>query len=71
LEIEGDLVWVRDLESSNGTYVNDQPISKRTRLTNGDIVAVPAYPYRVEICVPGSGVNLLSRVGHAFAKALH
>jgi len=34
---EGDDWWLEDLQSTNGTYVNDEPITRR-RLEDGDIV---------------------------------
>jgi hypothetical protein len=30
--------WLQDLNSTNGTFVNNQPIQGRIRLTDGDIV---------------------------------
>ena len=36
---EGDSYFVEDLESTNGTYVNDLPISRRT-LKDGDVVLI-------------------------------
>jgi hypothetical protein len=38
-------VFVTDLGSTNGTYVNDRMIRERTRLTDGDVVAIG--PYRI------------------------
>src|SRR5512142_1114903 len=36
---EGDSFFVEDLESTNGTYVNELPISRRT-LNDGDVVLI-------------------------------
>src|SRR5699024_2224394 len=30
--------WLQDLNSTNGTYLNSQPVGNRIRLSNGDIV---------------------------------
>ena len=37
---EEDLVFIRDLASRNGTYVNGVPISGRHRLENGDVIVI-------------------------------
>lgn len=38
-------VYVQDLGSTNGTYVNDRMIRERTRLHDGDVIAIG--PYRI------------------------
>lgn len=38
--VDGDAAWVVDLGSSNGTSVDDQPISAPTRLEVGSVVAL-------------------------------
>ncbi|MGC8740852.1 MAG: EAL domain-containing protein [Candidatus Sumerlaeaceae bacterium] len=38
LYVEGDCLWIRDLGSSNGTFVNRQRISEPTALRAGDVV---------------------------------
>jgi pSer/pThr/pTyr-binding forkhead associated (FHA) protein len=40
IEPRRDGVWVHDLGSTNGTYVNGAPIDRPRRLTAGDIVRV-------------------------------
>lgn len=30
--------WLQDLDSTNGTFVNNQPVRSRVRLTDGDIL---------------------------------
>ncbi|MDF1515899.1 MAG: FHA domain-containing protein [Anaerolineae bacterium] len=32
--------WIEDLESHNGTLVNDQPLTEPARLTTGDIIRI-------------------------------
>jgi hypothetical protein len=39
-------VYLEDLGSTNGTYVNDHMIKERTRLRDGDVVAIG--PYRIK-----------------------
>ncbi len=38
LFLERDLLWVRDLQSMNGTYVNGQRVQGETMLDDGDLV---------------------------------
>lgn len=38
-------VFVEDLGSTNGTYVNDRMVKQRTRLQDGDVLAIG--PYRI------------------------
>lgn len=42
LHMAGDAVEVEDIGSTNGTYVNGQPV-KRQALRNGDLVEVGKY----------------------------
>ena len=70
LILDHDELRVRDLESSNGTFVNNERVGCEKRLKNGDILGVATAIFKVEIRVSGSGIRLLSRFGHAFAGAL-
>lgn len=46
-ELEGVAdVYLQDLGSTNGTYVNDRMIRERTRLHDGDVIAIG--PYRIK-----------------------
>ena len=38
VEVDESLMWVTDLESTNGTYVNSERISERTEVTVGSTV---------------------------------
>jgi hypothetical protein len=38
-------VYLQDLGSTNGTYVNDRMLKERTRLADGDVIAIG--PYRI------------------------
>lgn len=48
IERRGDGVWVQDLESTNGTYVNGTRVAGAQRLDNGDILRVGATDLLVE-----------------------
>ena len=39
-------VYLQDLGSTNGTYVNDRMVKQRTRLNDGDVIAIG--PYRIK-----------------------
>src|SRR5207247_1421248 len=40
LQVEEGRVWIEDLGSQNGTFVNGQPVSGRIALAPGDEIAV-------------------------------
>ena len=48
VEARGDGVWVQDLESTNGTYVNGSRIAGAQRLDAGDVLRVGETDLRVE-----------------------
>ncbi|MFU8816062.1 MAG: FHA domain-containing protein [Pseudomonadales bacterium] len=39
LTIENDALWLEDLESANGSFVNDRPVSGKIQLHGGDRIA--------------------------------
>ena len=48
IERRGDGVWVQDLDSTNGTYVNGARVAGAQRLDSGDILRVGATDLLVE-----------------------
>jgi pSer/pThr/pTyr-binding forkhead associated (FHA) protein len=52
LDVEGDDVWVEDVGSTNGTFVNGTRIEQRTRLNPGDELAFDTERYRFEAAAP-------------------
>jgi len=48
VEARGDAAWVVDLESTNGTFVNDERIEGRRRLSDGDVVRIGHTELRFE-----------------------
>ena len=48
IEVRGDGVWVQDLDSTNGTYVNGSRVVGAQRLDAGDVLRVGETDLRVE-----------------------
>jgi pSer/pThr/pTyr-binding forkhead associated (FHA) protein len=48
IEVRGDGVWVQDLESTNGTYVNGTRVAGAQRLDAGDVLRVGETDLRME-----------------------
>jgi FHA domain len=48
IEVRADGVWVQDLESTNGTYVNGSRVAGAQRLDAGDVLRVGETDLRVE-----------------------
>jgi FHA domain len=48
IEVRGDGVWVQDLESTNGTYVNGSRVVGAQRMNAGDVLRVGETDLRVE-----------------------
>gem|GEM_PF-3343016 len=46
---EKGCVFVKDLGSSNGTFVNDAPIAEEVEITAGDRVAVGAFVFTLQV----------------------
>jgi hypothetical protein len=47
VEVRDDALFVRDMDSSNGTYVNGQPV-ERAQLSNGYVVRIGDVPMEVQ-----------------------
>jgi hypothetical protein len=48
IELRGDGVWVQDLDSTNGTFVNGSRVAGAQRLDQGDVLRVGETDLRVE-----------------------
>ena len=48
IEVRGDGVWVQDLDSTNGTFVNGSRVAGAQRLDAGDVLRVGETDLRVE-----------------------
>jgi hypothetical protein len=49
IEPRGDGIWVQDLDSTNGTFVNGIRIEQRRRLDPGDVVRVGETELRLDV----------------------
>src|SRR5262245_1193394 len=49
LSVRGEQFFVRDLESTNGTYVNDERIQGEKELLEGDLLKLGALHFRVSL----------------------
>jgi hypothetical protein len=49
IELRRDGVWVQDLESTNGTFVNGTRVAGAERMSQGDILRVGETDLRVEV----------------------
>jgi pSer/pThr/pTyr-binding forkhead associated (FHA) protein len=48
IELRGDGIWVQDLDSTNGTFVNGSRVAGAQRLDLGDVLRVGETDLRVE-----------------------
>ena len=48
IRISGDLLWIRDLESTNGTFVNQDRIEHAQLLEPNDTISIGKYKFKVK-----------------------
>lgn len=48
LSFDGEQVWVRDLESTNGTFVNSRKIKKRHPVKDGDVISFASLAFELK-----------------------
>lgn len=61
-------IWVHDLGSQNGTYVNDVAITEPTLMKSGDLLRIGAILFEVQQPQPG-GIGATAQAVSAAAKA--
>jgi len=52
IRISGDLLWIRDLKSTNGTFVNQNRLEDAQLLEPKDIISIGKYTFRVKSISP-------------------
>jgi len=57
LLIKGERAFVRDFESTNGTFVNDQPVKGEVELQNADVLKVGPISFAVNLEPTPAPVN--------------
>jgi predicted component of type VI protein secretion system len=57
LLIRGEKVFVRDFDSTNGTFVNEQPVKGEAELQNADVLKVGPIAFAVNIEATAAPVN--------------
>jgi len=55
--VRGEKVFVRDFESTNGTFVNEQPVKGELELQNADVLKVGPIAFAVNIEATPAPVN--------------
>lgn len=53
----GNRVLLRDLNSTNGTFLNDQPVSGTTAVHNGDVLRVGPLQFRIQTVEPADQLS--------------
>jgi predicted component of type VI protein secretion system len=52
----GGKVFVKDFASTNGTFINDQPIKEETEVKDGDCLKLGSLAFRINVeCAPSVG----------------
>ena len=58
IRVSGDHLWIRDLDSKNGTFVNQQQINRSELLEPGDLVSIGKFKFKVKRLTAGSGAAI-------------
>lgn len=66
IRISGDLLWVRDLKSTNGTFVNQIRIESSELLKPDDIIAIGAFKFKVKLDSAATLIEADETVATAF-----
>ncbi len=68
IHISSDLLWIRDLESTNGTYVNQQKVENAQLLEPNDIISIGKHKFRVKSASTSLTANDQETLHATFSK---
>jgi EAL domain-containing protein (putative c-di-GMP-specific phosphodiesterase class I) len=67
--VDGRL-WIRDLHSTNGTYVNGKPVLYEEPLHEGDLIQFADAAFRLALDTPVAGSQTINNFTHVCDKAV-
>ncbi|MGD9308529.1 MAG: EAL domain-containing protein [Desulfosarcina sp.] len=65
-----DLLWIRDLESTNGTFVNNKKIEQAELLEPNDIVSIGKFTFKVVRVQASAAITAHETVSATFSKEI-
>jgi len=66
--LEDDDVWVRDLKSRNGTYLNGEPVVSKRVLQDGDVLHLAHVRFSVRLSKPGAALVAPGRIKNPYLR---
>jgi len=70
IRISGDLLWIRDLQSTNGTFVNQNKIEQAQLLDPDDTITVGKYKFKVRSLSPSSSATAHETIQTTFSHEM-
>jgi EAL domain-containing protein (putative c-di-GMP-specific phosphodiesterase class I) len=70
IRISSDLLWIRDLESTNGTYVNQNKVVDAQLLEPNDTISIGKKRFKVKTISPSMATNEPATLPAAHSKGL-
>lgn len=67
---QGNRLYIRDLRSTNGTYVNGKPVLYEEPLNPGDLIQFADVAFRLALDTPNCGSNTLNNITAVCDKAV-
>ncbi|ABW68795.1 EAL domain-containing protein [Desulfosudis oleivorans] len=58
IHISGDHLWIRDLNSKNGTFVNSRQMDQAELLKPGDLVSIGKFQFNIKYFTPDAGLTV-------------
>lgn len=67
--VDGQL-WIRDLHSTNGSYVNGKPVLYEEKLSEGDLIQFADAAFRLALDTPLTGSHTINNLTNVCDKAV-